>query len=114
MSLQIDSARLFPQSKLEAQILRENLMKQYFLKQYNNLPEGSSKKILFRFGRNHLHRGFDPRGISTLGNFVTEFAISRELKSFSVAAFGAGGTCSLSGETWDADERSDEKVTPLN
>lgn len=107
-SLKIDSARAFPHTKFKAQLLRENLMKQYFIKQYRNMPRKSKDKILFRYGRNHLHRGFDSRGISTMGNFVTEFALSEGLKSFNVAAFGAGGKYSMPGGTFDADERNDD------
>ena len=107
-SLIIDSLRALPEEKLEAQMMRENLMKKYFLTRYNNLTSQDGTKIFFRFGRNHLHKGFDDRGISTLGNFVTEFAFSKGLKSFNIAAFAAGGKYTLLGETDDADETGDD------
>ena len=94
--------------RLKAQEIRENLIKRNFIRQYRNLPAGDSRKILFRFGRNHLHRGFDSRGISTVGNFVSEFAISEGVKSFNVAAFAAGGECKLLGNSFNADERNDD------
>ena len=43
-----------------------------------------------------------------MGNFIAEFAIAEGKTVFNVAAFGAGGTASLLGETWDADERDDD------
>lgn len=107
-SLKIDSSRNYTDSRFKAQLLRENLMKDYFLEQYRSLPKVNSGKFLFRFGRNHLHRGYDSRGISTFGNFVSEFAISEGLMSFNVATFAAGGKCELMGETFDADERDDD------
>ena len=108
LSLKIDSARAFPESRFKAQLLRENMMKDYFIRQYRQLPVNASRKILFRFGRNHLHRGLDGRGVSTLGNFISEFAIGEGLKSFNVACFAAGGQCKLLGDTFDADERNDD------
>jgi|GEM_PF-2194860 len=107
-SLIIDSLRALPAEKLEAQIMRENLMKKYFLTRYNNLTAKDGTKVFLRFGRNHLHKGFDDRGISTLGNFVTELAFSKGLKSFNIAAFAAGGKYTLLEETDDADETGDD------
>jgi hypothetical protein len=108
-TLEIDSDRLNPDTKLRAQLRRESLMKGLFLLHYQkNIPSGSESKIMLRFGRNHLHRGYDARGVSTLGNFVAEFAFAQHRTAFNVAAFGAGGKASLAGETWDADERNDD------
>lgn len=107
-TLEIETDRLKP-NKLSAQVRRESLMKELFLLRYqkriSSIPEA---KVMFRFGRNHLHRGYDDRGISTLGNFIAEFAFSQHKTAFNVAAFGAGGTASLPGQTWDADERGDD------
>jgi hypothetical protein len=105
MSLRIDSARAFEQSRRKAQVLREEFMKRSFMNNYNADP---TAKVLLRFGRNHLHYGLDGRGISTLGNFVSEFSVLKNLKCFNVAAFGAGGECKLMGNTFSADERSDD------
>jgi hypothetical protein len=105
ISLKIDSARAFPKSRFDAQLLREDLIKRNFLKNYQS---DSAHKILLRFGRNHLHYGFDERGISTLGNFIAEFSISKNLRCFNVATFAVGGECRLLGNTFNADERSDD------
>jgi len=69
--------------------------------------------VLLRFGRNHLHRGYDARGISTLGNFIAEFALEEGKKTFNVGAFGAGGQQTVAGKTYDADERQDELTFAL-
>ena len=49
------------------------------------------------FGRNHLHRGIDRRGVSTLGNFIAELAVAEGSASFNVALFAAGGKIALGG-----------------
>src|SRR5277367_2428140 len=97
---------------MTAQNERELLMKTQFLEHFRS-SAGPTSKVLLRFGRNHLHRGYDARGISTLGNFVAEFAFAQHKTAFNVAAFGAGGKASLAGETWDADERSDDLAFAL-
>jgi hypothetical protein len=108
-TLEIESDRLNADTKLPAQIRRESLMKDLFQRHYTKtVSQKSNAKVMLRFGRNHLHRGYDGRGISTLGNFVAEFAFSQHKSVFNVAAFGAGGKASLAGETWDADERPDD------
>lgn len=108
-TLEIETDRLNQSTKLPAQIRRESLMKNLFQLHYaKNVVPGSSAKVMLRFGRNHLHRGYDGRGISTLGNFLAEFAFSQHTRVFNLAAFGAGGKASLAGETWAADERSDD------
>jgi hypothetical protein len=107
-TLEIESDRLQPETRFSAQQRREALMKQLFVEHYQRMLAEGQSKILFRFGRNHLHRGYDDRGISTLGNFIAEFAIAHGEKAFHVAAFGAGGKATLAGETWDADERGDD------
>jgi len=112
-TLRIERNRLNPQTKMIAQNEREQLMKDLFLKHYRRDPQTRSAKVLLRFGRNHLHRGYDARGISTLGNFISEFAISEGKKAFNVGAFGAGGKASLGGNTWNADERADELAFAL-
>jgi len=113
-SLQIDKDRFTPETKMTAQNERELLMKQQFLVHLDHSSiRGNPSRVLFRFGRNHLHRGYDARGISTLGNFIAELAIARGRKAFNVGAFGAGGKASLLGNTWDADERKDELAFAL-
>jgi hypothetical protein len=113
-TLEIENNRLGPDTRMMAQIDRELLMKKQFLQHFrqHSAPE-TSTKVLLRFGRNHLHRGYDARGISTLGNFIAEFALARGSTAFNVGAFGAGGTASLRGNTWKADERADELAFAL-
>jgi hypothetical protein len=97
-----------------AQNRRELLMKEQFLRHFHHSSAGETpSKVLLRFGRNHLHRGYDARGISTLGNFIAEFAIMRGDATFNVGAFGAGGKATLLGNTWNADERQDELTFAL-
>jgi len=113
-TLQIEPDRLSPDTRMVAQNERELLMKEQFLAHVHRSsasPAGS--KVLLRFGRNHLHRGYDARGISTLGNFIAEFAIAQGRRAFNVGAFGAGGKASLMGETFEADERRDELAFSL-
>src|SRR5439155_17310516 len=106
--------RLDADTKMIAQNERERLMKEQFLKHFRRgSAAGTPSKVLLRFGRNHLPRGYDARGISTLGNFIAEFAVGEGRKTFNVGAFGAGGKATLHGDTWDADER-DRKSTRLN
>jgi hypothetical protein len=113
-TLEIENNRLSPDSKMIAQEERERLMKQQFLEHFRqHSGQGIPTKVLLRFGRNHLHRGYDARGISTLGNFVAEFAVTHSSKVFNVGAFGAGGEATLLGETWNADERQEEPAFAL-
>jgi hypothetical protein len=85
-------------------------MKRQFMTHFKTASRG---KVLLRFGRNHMHRGYDARGVSTLGNFIAELATGRGRTAFNVGAFGAGGKATLLGETWDADERKDEPAFAL-
>jgi hypothetical protein len=113
-TLEIDANRAGADTKMTAQNERELLMKRQFLNHFNQAAKrGDPGKVLMRFGRNHLHRGYDARGISTLGNFIAEFAIARGQKAFNVGAFAAGGKETLMGETFDADERGDELTFAL-
>jgi hypothetical protein len=113
-TLEIENNRLGPDTKMIAQDERERLMKEQFLKHFrHHATPGTPSKVLLRFGRNHLHRGYDARGISTLGNFIAEFAVAQGDKVFNVGAFGAGGKATLLGNTWNADEREDELAFAL-
>jgi len=53
---------------MAAQKERERQMKTQFL-EFGSFKIGTPSKVLFRFGRNHLNRGYDARGVSTLGKF---------------------------------------------
>ncbi|HEU5021375.1 MAG TPA: hypothetical protein VFT60_05775 [Bryobacteraceae bacterium] len=105
-TFRVEALRSDPNRKYEASVKRENIMKKNFARHLVASPDGD--KILLRFGRNHLHRGYDARGVSTLGNFAAELATSKGLHTFNVAAFAAGGIEHLNGETFDADDRNDE------
>jgi hypothetical protein len=83
-------------------------MKDLFLTHLKQEPRG---KVLLRFGRNHLHRGLDARGISTLGNFVSEWAFAHGQSVVNVGMFAAGGKEHLAGKTFSADERQDEPAS---
>ena len=111
-TLEVERDR-FNKDRLSASIRRESLMKNLFLVHYQkSAVSGLKPKVLFRFGRNHLHRGYDRRGVSTLGNFMAEFALSQHTTSFHVAAFAAGGKYFL-GRMFDADERQDDPAFEL-
>jgi hypothetical protein len=109
-TLQVESLRSDPHTRYEASEARELVMKQLFLR---HSKQDSSGKVLLRFGRNHLHRGYDARGISTLGNFVAEWAPAQGESIVNVGVFAAGGKEHLAGETFDADERQDEPAFAL-
>jgi erythromycin esterase-like protein len=111
-TLEIEKDRVDPSTRMIAQNERELLMKRQLLEHLQQ-SSGPPSKVLLRLGRNHLHRGYDARGISTLGNFVSEYAIAHGQQTFNVGAFAAGGKESLLGETWDADERGDEPIFAL-
>jgi hypothetical protein len=109
-SLQVEALRSNPRTRYEASDARELVMKELFLRHSRQEPNG---KILLRFGRNHLHRGYDARGISTLGNFVSEWALAQGKSVINVGVFAAGGKEHSAGETFDADERQDEPTFAL-
>jgi hypothetical protein len=109
-TLRVEALRSDTRTRYAASDARERIMKELFLNHSKQDPEG---KVLLRFGRNHLHRGYDARGISTLGNFVSEWALAQGRSVFNVGVFAAGGKEHLAGKTFDADERSDEPTFAL-
>ena len=92
-------------ARLSASLRRERVMKDLF---YAHWVKAGRPKVFLRFGRNHLHRGIDRRGVSTLGNFVAELAVGERLQVFNVAAFAGGGKIRLVGPPSDFDERGDD------
>jgi len=90
---------------LSASLRRERVMKDLF---HDHWVKAGRPKVFLRFGRNHLHRGIDRRGVSTLGNFVAELAAAERLQVFNVAAFAGGGKIRLVGPATDVDERGDD------
>jgi hypothetical protein len=105
-TLEVEADRARPETAdLQASLRRERVMKDFFLAHYREA--GQKLKVAVVFGRNHLHRGVDRRGVSTLGNFISEFAVAEGANSFNVAIFAAGGQIALSGLR-DFDERKDD------
>jgi hypothetical protein len=75
--------------RLAASVRREIVMKEFFLHHYR--AAGDKPRVMTVFGQNHLHRGIDRRGVSTLGNFIAELATAEGVQSFHVVLFAAGG-----------------------
>jgi len=109
-TLRVEALRSDLHTRYEASNVRERVMKDIFL---NHLKEEPGGKVLLRFGRNHLHRGLDARGVSTLGNFVSEWAEAQGQLVVNVGVFAAGGKEHLGGQTFSADERQDEPTFAL-
>ena len=103
-TLEVETARSTG-VRLAASSRRESVMKGLF---HDRWVKAGRTKVFLRFGRNHLHRGIDRRGVSTLGNFVAEVAAAERLQVFNVAAFAGGGKIRLLGPASDLDERGDD------
>jgi len=110
-TLEVESLRSSQATRFEASTRRELVMKELFVESYK--LAGGKPKVLARFGRNHLHRGYDRRGVSTLGNFIAELAAAQGQSSFHVAAFGAGGKVLMPGGVTDWDETKDDPAFAL-
>lgn len=91
--------------RLPASVRREAVMKRFFLAHYR--AAGDKPKVMALFGQNHLHRGIDRRGVSTLGNFIAELASAEDVQSFHVVLFAAGGKINYHG-VQDIDQRKDD------
>lgn len=68
---------------------REEWMKDQFLKQYRSAKEAgvSDPKVIFKFGGAHVEPGIAPNLVTTLGNFVREFAITQGTQATSIAIY---------------------------
>ena len=106
-TLEVEAERANRQGndRLAASVRRETVMKEFFLTHYR--AAGSKAKVMAVFGGNHLHRGIDRRGVSTLGNFIAELAIAEGVQSFHVVLFAAGGKINFHG-VQDIDQRKDD------
>jgi hypothetical protein len=106
-TLEVEAERANRQGndRLAASVRRETVMKEFFLAHYR--AAGGKPKVMTVFGQNHLHRGIDRRGVSTLGNFIAEWAIAEGVRSFHVVLFAAGGKINFFG-LQDIDQRKDE------
>lgn len=105
-TLEIDAFRAQRATRFQASQRREALMKRLFL-QHLQAKGAETGKVMARFGRNHLHRGVDRRGISTLGNFISEYALATNVDCFNVGCFASSGEIRLAGTLMKWDERDD-------
>jgi hypothetical protein len=71
---------------------REEYMKQRFLDEYRRAlaADGRPPKVILKFGHWHVYRGLGPSNLQTLGDFVSQFAIADDSRSFQVAIFPEG------------------------
>lgn len=106
MEVEVDWTRM-DTADLQASERRARVMKDFFLAHYRQAANDGKPTVAAVLGRNHLHRGVDRRGVSSLGNFLSEFAIAEGGASFNVAVFAAGGEVSL-GDVRAFDERPDD------
>ena len=86
----LTSIRIYDSRQLsgyESSYLREENMKELFMRQYRIAQAAGEKtpKVLVKMGHYHIMRGINPTNVFTLGNFVSEFAKSNNLKSFVMA-----------------------------
>jgi hypothetical protein len=97
-TLEIEVHRMSPDTRLQASTRREALMKELF---FGYWQSNGRPKVMLRFGANHLHRGIDSRGVSTLGNFVAELAAANREQVFNVVEFTGGGQILAGGRAVD-------------
>jgi hypothetical protein len=111
-TLEVEAERANRQGndRLAASVRREAVMKEFFLAHYR--AAGDKPRVMTVFGQNHLHRGIDRRGVSTLGNFIAELAAAEGVQSFHVVLFAAGGKINLFG-LQDIDQRKDDPTFGL-
>jgi hypothetical protein len=95
LEVEVERANRRGNDRLAASVRRETVMKQFFLSHYRTA--GGTPKVMTVFGQNHLHRGIDRRGVSTLGNFIAELATAEGVQSFHVVLFAASGKINLLG-----------------
>jgi hypothetical protein len=105
LEVEVERANRQGDDRLAASLRRETVMKELFLMHYR--AAGGQPKVMTVFGQNHLHRGIDRRGVSTLGNFIAELAIAEGVQSFHVVLFAAGGKINFRG-LQELDQRKDD------
>ena len=105
LEVEVERANRQGNDRLAASVRRETVMKEFFLSHYR--AAGGKPKVMTVFGQNHLHRGIDRRGVSTLGNFIAELATAEGVQSFHVVLVAAGGKINLFG-LQDIDQRKDD------
>ena len=97
-TLEIEVDRMSPNTRLQASTRREMLMKELF---FGYWQSNGRPRVMLRFGGNHLHRGIDSRGVSTLGNFVAELAAANGDRVFNVVEFAGAGQIASGGRAVD-------------
>lgn len=110
-TLEVESDRAQADLRLRASMRRELVMKKLFMEHYSEA--GGAPKVMLRFGVNHLHRGYDRRGVSTLGNFIAEFALARGESTFHLAAFCAGGQIRWGASVLACDDTKEDAALAL-
>jgi hypothetical protein len=105
LEVEVERANRQGNDRLAASVRRETVMKEFFLAHYR--AASGKPKVMTVFGQNHLHRGIDRRGVSTLGNFISELAAAEGVQSFHVVLFAAGGKINFFG-LQDIDQRKDD------
>ncbi len=83
----------------ESNTIRENLMKQNLvdLVTYHEEVDGKTPKVFFKFGGFHAAPNLG-NGMSTLGTFVEEWALSRNESAFNIYLDAVSGTTLASGQ----------------
>ncbi len=106
-SLEVEMDRANPATAdLSASLRRERALKDFFLEEYRQ--SGTPPlKVAAVFGRNHMHRGIDRRGVATVGNFIAELAVVEGKGVFNVALVSGGGRVNVGGMQ-NADERQSD------
>jgi hypothetical protein len=81
--------------------VREDYMKGRFLTEYHfaEQRDGKPPKVLLKFGQYHLYRGLSPTHVPSLGNFVSDFARSKESGFLSIYIVPIGTADASSGGT---------------
>jgi erythromycin esterase-like protein len=111
-TLEIEATRANKQ-RFKASTDREQFMKELFISHYRVAARKNAKpKFVVAFGQSHLGRGIDERGVSTLGNFISELAVAESAQSFHVLLFAAGGRYSLHG-LHDIDQTKEDAAFAL-
>lgn len=77
-----------------ANLERENYMKSNFIAHFEaaEVRTGSPSRAVFKFGGNHLQRGFSGTDVPALGNFVVEWGRARGFSAFNVMIDCDGGS----------------------
>lgn len=76
-----------------ANLERENYMKRNFLAHFEAAEEeqNHSPRIVFKFGGNHLQRGFTTTDVPAFGNFIAEWGSSRMFSTTNIMIDCMGG-----------------------